>query len=252
MNAMNHDLIATMLLGVLCFVLLVAAVFVFLALRWRRLDTTGKEAENAEPGGRLPTRERRGLQEWHRPKSWLAIRSGNPLAVQAALALHNPQPCSWAEGLQSGHERALFVSAPVAGWILVLGGALPEPAGDVDICFRFLTDLSRQLGEVQFFSSNPMLGHHAWARLSQGRVLRAYAWAGTTLWNQGELTAVEAALRLQCHEYAEPEAAGFAAREEAEENAERVPLLATCWSIDPGDLDARFLAEERGILGRRK
>jgi len=33
--------------------------------------------------------------------------------------------------------------------------------------FRLLVDLSRKLGEVQFFEGNPVLNHHAWARAAR-------------------------------------------------------------------------------------
>src|SRR5438128_6883782 len=97
-----------------------------------------------------------------RPASWLAIKSRNLLAVQSALGLHNPKPCSWSEGLAG--EQKLFIAPPVNGWILVIGSGLPDPSEDVDACFRFVVDLSRKLGQVQFFSASRILHHHAWVR----------------------------------------------------------------------------------------
>jgi hypothetical protein len=182
------------------------------------------------------------------PGSWLAIRSRNPLAVQSALGLHNPKPCSWIQGL-AGEEK-LFIAPPVKGWILVIGSGLPEPSEDVDICFRFLLDLSRKLGQVQFFSASRVLHYHAWVKADGGRVVRAYAWAGKTLWLQGTQTSAENELDLKCFEYAE--AAGpavFGQPDVASFNADKVPLLAARWSIDPGRIDARFLQMERGIAG---
>src|SRR5438128_1552651 len=83
-----------------------------------------------------------------RPASWLAIKSCNLLSVQSALGLHNPKPCSWTEGLAG--EQKLFIAPAVKGWILVIGSGLPDPSEDVDACFRFVVDLSRKLGQVQF------------------------------------------------------------------------------------------------------
>src|SRR5580765_4396480 len=39
-----------------------------------------------------------------RPASWLAIKSRSVMAVQSALGLHNPKPCSWTEGL-AGEDK---------------------------------------------------------------------------------------------------------------------------------------------------
>src|SRR3954454_7790220 len=86
-----------------------------------------------------------------RPSSWLAVKSRNLAAVQAALGLHNPKPCSWQDGL-AGEEK-LFIAPPVKGWILIFGCDLPDPADDIDACFRFVVSLSRKLGHVQYFSA---------------------------------------------------------------------------------------------------
>src|SRR5688572_3750126 len=85
---------------------------------------------------------------------WLAIRTSRPHVVQAALRLTKATPCTWEEGLSAAHDRKLFISPPLGGWVLVLGAHLPEAGEDVDQCFRFLLDLSRKLGHVQYFSVN--------------------------------------------------------------------------------------------------
>src|SRR5215472_9042244 len=135
------------------------------------------------------------------PSAWLAIRSRSALAVQSALGLHNPKPCSWVEGLIG--EEKLFIAPPVKGWVLVIGTGLPDPSEDVDVCFRFLQQLSRKLGQVQFFSAGRVLHHHAWVKAEGGRILRAYAWAGKTLWSQGTCTTAEKELDLKCFDYLE-------------------------------------------------
>lgn len=185
---------------------------------------------------------------FRRPGCWLAVKSRNPLAVQAALGLHNPKRCSWSEGL-AGDGR-LFISPPVRGWILVMGSGLPDPGDDVDICFRFVVNLSRKLGQVQFFSASRVLHHHAWVRADAGRVVRAYAWAGKTLWHQGTRTAAEKELDLKCYDYAEAaERTSFSQPETVVLNVDKVPLLAARWSIDPGHVDERLLEHEQGIVG---
>lgn len=184
------------------------------------------------------------------PSRWLAIRSGDPQAVQSALGLLKPRPCSWEEGLSAVHAQKLFISPPVDGWILVMGSGLPDPAQDVDKCFHFILALSRKLDAVQFFSANRIVHHHAWVRAGQGRIQRAYAWAGKTLWNQGRMTQAEADLRLKCFGYVEAaEHSYFSQMDTATCNTERVPALAARWSVDPASLRARMPGESQGIAG---
>jgi hypothetical protein len=181
-----------------------------------------------------------------RPFSWLTVRSSNPLQVQTALSLRNPTPCSWAEGLLGEH---LFISPPISGWVLVTGADLPDPGEDIDVCYRFLMQLSRKLGRVQFFQADPVLNRHAWVSLQRGRVLRAYAWAGATLWNQGKTTPAEIRLGLHCLDYGEGADASSWEMPELAANVDRVPLLAAAWSLDPATVDGRRVAQVRGVAG---
>jgi hypothetical protein len=120
----------------------------------------------------------------------------------------------------------------------------------VDGCFRFLCDLSRKLGQVQFFQADPVLQHHAWAQLESGRVRRGYAWAGTTIWNQGVKTNAEIALGLNCFGYGEqPGSDDWALADHLVANVEKVAQLARRWSLDPAGLDQRVLAPQPGIAG---
>jgi hypothetical protein len=183
------------------------------------------------------------------PGRWLAVRSQNPQAVQAALGVQHPRACSWTDALTTPFEPRLFISPPVHGWIVVMGCDLPDPVDDIDECYKFLAGLSRKLGEVQFFSRNRAVSHHGWARLSDGKVMRAYAWAGETLWNQGAPTAAERDLKLRCLTYTEnSDVLGLAERDLLALNTERVMRLAASWSIDPTAVRGADL-ESKGIAG---
>jgi len=147
-------------------------------------------------------------------------------------------------------EEKLFIAPPVKGWILVMGSGLPEPSEDVDVCFRFLLELSRRVGQVQFFHANRVVHSHAWVKADGGRIVRAYAWAGKTLWCQGAITPTEQELGLRCFGYLEPsDPASFGQPNVAAANVEKIALLASRWSIDPGRIDTQFLQMERGIAG---
>jgi hypothetical protein len=183
-----------------------------------------------------------------RPTTWLAVRSLNPKAVQAALGLDHFAPCPWAEGMMGGH--GFFIGQPVNGWIIVTGSGLPDPGRDVDVCFYFLTGLSRKFGHVQFFQAERTLHHHAWIRVENGAVTRAYAWAGETVWNEGPKTAAETELSMKCFGYGEhPPANSWAAAEWTATNVAKVPLLAARWSLDPARIDERLRNHAGGVAG---
>jgi len=181
------------------------------------------------------------------PVCWLAVRTRNLAAVQSALGLQNPKPCSCWEGLAGG--KGIFIAPPVRGWVLVSGFGLPDPSEDVDACFRFVLDLSRKLGAVHFFRVSRAVHHHAWVKAKRGRIVRAYAWAGKTLWTQGAQTPAEEELNFKCYDYAtQPETNIAGWPEGVAENVDKVLLLAARWSLDPALVDESFL-EGRGVVG---
>ena len=185
-----------------------------------------------------------------RPTRWMAVKCSNLQKVQNALGLNNPTPCPLSEGFSRLGEHKLFISPPVKGWILVVGNSLPDVNEDVDKLFRFLMRVGHELGSVQYFSANRVLNHHAWARIENNRVYRAYAWAGETLWNQGDRTAAEKDLELKCYEYCDnPLPYPFTARDSHVANTEKVMQLAARWSIDPMTVNNQNLRASIGIAG---
>ncbi len=212
-------------------VLSTGVFFAYYAVRRAREKRAAESPDFSHPGAAASFR----LSLLEQPCRWLAIKTRNPAMVQAALKLHRATPCSWEEGLVEARENKLFISPPVSGWVFVVGVGLPEPSEDVDVCYRFLTHLSRKLGHVQFFSVNRVLNHHSWALLENGRVFRGYAWAGSALWNQGPQTSAEKELDIVCFPYASDSNA-FTSRESLSNNCDKVGQLAGRWSLDPNTL----------------
>jgi hypothetical protein len=183
------------------------------------------------------------------PRRWLAVRTQRPELVQAALGVHNARVCSWSDALAGSHEPRLFISPPLRGWVLVMGCDLPDPSDDIDSACHFVSRLSAKLGEVQFFTRVRALSHHGWVRLDRGKVVRAYVWAGETLWNQGTPSQIEQELKLRLIPYTESsETLPYGERELLATNTEKVLRLAANWSVDPTTVEPATL-EGKGIAG---
>jgi hypothetical protein len=220
----------------------------FIYCAWRRASLLNSKAPaNEFPASTSPGIETFRSSPFEQPSRWLAVKANNPAVVQAALHLNRPTSCSWEEGLAEARDDKLFISPPISGWVLVVGSGLPEPAEDVDFCYRFLTELSRKLGHVQFFSVSRVVNYHCWALVERGHIYRGYAWAGETLWNQGPLTAAERDLGMVCFGYGS-EQNPFAIREVLTANTDSVNQLAARWSVDPCAYSPAML-NGRGIVG---
>ncbi|MBG87544.1 MAG: hypothetical protein CMO80_11685 [Verrucomicrobiales bacterium] len=184
------------------------------------------------------------------PQRWVAVQGVKPEALVNAFQMEDLAECSWTEGMNVMEEQRLFVSPPIDDWILIFGESLPDPAEDIDRTYRFLNKLSIELGHTQFFSVNRALGYHAWAKLYQGATVRAYAWAGETLWNQGNPTSAELSLKMRCPDYFEHEEISWQEQHQfSHENIERVPSLASRWSIDPTSIDPKRMTPYPGFSG---
>lgn len=243
------DLVAVILLLLLAAIGGVALFFIWLArrhteaLRQEIFRSRLMTASSAEPRA-APSAIFGG------PARWLAIRSSNTPLIQSALRLRHVQPCTWEEGFATVRERRLFVTPPVDGWTLVFGGALPEAREDIDGCYRFLLALSHKLGQVQYFTIDRALNHHGWARAESGKIVRAYVWAGETLWNEGAETTTERSLAVRCLAYAEPPpASDLTFTDPAAVTTEKVAQLAAAWSLNPADLRDSRIFDAPGIAG---
>ncbi|HAB16180.1 MAG TPA: hypothetical protein DCE44_07005, partial [Verrucomicrobiales bacterium] len=120
------------LLGSLSFVF--GLTFAFFLMYRRHLRRLRREDQARERAGRASIPRRRP-GSYPLPARWVAIHTVNSVAVREALSVPSPG-IPWSEALARSKERAWFVSPPVDGWTLVIGGRLPDAAQDVDRVYR--------------------------------------------------------------------------------------------------------------------
>lgn len=254
-TAMSPDMItqvtAGLLLLLLAAVLGVALALVALVCHYRKRRRLEEEPSLAvkRPAAETGSPRRYGGSAFDGPCRWMVVKSSNVPAVLDELGLHNPRPCSWEDGLAL-LERGLFVSPPIQGWILIVGYELPDIFDDPDRCFHLIRRMSRALGQVQFFGLNRAVNHHGWVRAKDGRIVRAYAWAGETVWDQGTLSKAEADLGINCFSYGEgAEAAALTCGDLLHANTEKVLQLAARWSFDPTTVGGTLASAPQGVAG---
>lgn len=196
--------------------------------------------------------------------SWLALRTRDTVRVTQLLGLGELQRASWRGGVAAVYDDRLsadyvFVTPPVAGWTFVVGLALPQPVGArfEDTCTPLLQGMAHSFIEVQYYLSDPVLDFYAWAKLVDGRMVRAFAWSDEgVIWSKGHVSKEERSLGLRPFE-ARAAGGGAAASSGGSwgpgtsyPGEDHVMALAGMWSIDPTRLDTADTVPSLGFLGR--
>ena len=192
--------------------------------------------------------------------TWLAIRTRDTGAVIEALQLSSPQVANWSTGLGSVYDRELgeahvFISPAINGWTFVAGLPLPAPVSRrfLDKCTPLLLDLGQTFVEVQYFSSMPSIDYFAWARMIEGRVVRAFAIGDEgVIWNKGRPTKEEKAMGLKLFEFRgvrgrRGDVGGEMVMYPTEDH---LMELAAKWSLDPTALGNLALEPGLGVVAR--
>lgn len=193
--------------------------------------------------------------------AWLAVRTRDTGGVLRALDLTaDAEAANWASGLGAVYdpqlgESLVFVSPPVNGWTLVASSALPAPVSRrfVDKNIPLLLDLSKHFVEVQYFAGFPDIDFFAWARVIEGRLLRAFAINDEGLvWNKGRPTREEKAMGLKLFEVRGVRGRrGDAGGEIVLYPTERhLMQLAQKWSLDPSHLEPGSAGPALGVIAR--
>ncbi len=192
--------------------------------------------------------------------AWIAVHTTDTAGVTQTLGLSNPQPANWESGLGTIYDDRLgtshvFVSPPVDGWTFVSGLSLPAAMGDrfVDKVTPLLLELGQRYDDVQYYFSYPAIDVFAWARVTGGRLIRAFAMTDEgVVWQSGKATREEKVLGLSRFELR-------GVRERRGDTGGQIMLypteahviaLAGAWGLDPTSLDSRPAVPALGIIGR--
>jgi len=233
-------------------IFILVSVTVALAARWFAPQlAAGRVIYPTEPDSPKPFGYR---------MAWLAIRTRDTAAVVEALALVAPQPCNWNSGIGTVYdarlgERHVFLSPPVNGWTFVVGLPLPQPLGRmfVDKATPLLVDLGGRFVEVQYFMAFPPVDFFAWARMLDGRIVRAFAVGDEgVIWSKGKTTKEERMLGLKLFELRgvrdrRGDAGGPLILHPTEDH---VMQVARKWSLDPTRLEPSSAPAGLGIVAR--
>lgn len=190
--------------------------------------------------------------------AWLAVRARDPKVVMEALGIGQATPANWNSGIGTVYDEQLgeghvFISPAVNGWVFVVGLCLPYPSssGFADKFTPLMVGLGRRFAEVQYFFSYPLIDFFAWARLIDGRLVRAFAVGDEGIvMNKGRTTQEERGLGLKLFELRGVRGRKGDAGAELilHPTEEHVLRLAQRWSLDPTKLDQMSVAPALGYI----
>lgn len=189
--------------------------------------------------------------------AWVAVRTRDTARVIEVLGLRAQEQANWRTGIGTVYdarlgEAHLYVTPPINGWTFVVGQCLPQPLGGgfVDKCTPMMLDLAAKFPEAQYFLSSPAIEFYAWARVFNGKLVRAFAIGDEgIIWNKGKATPDERNLGLKLTETKNgrgrkaESAAMLVYPTEA-----HVMYLAGCWSLDPTSIASKGVDRGAGYI----
>lgn len=191
--------------------------------------------------------------------AWIAIRTRDTERVIEILRLDDVRQANWSTGLGTVYseqhgEQFIFVTPPVNGWTFIVGLPLPHPLGRsfIDKSTPLIRELGEQFIEAHYYFSYPPIDYYAWARVVDGKLIRAFAIGDEgVLWNEGKPSKEERALGLKLFELRgvrgrRGDAGGELVLYPTEEH---VMHLASKWSIDPTRLEKVPSSPALGFIG---
>ncbi len=179
--------------------------------------------------------------------AWLAIKTTDASRVAEELGLEAVETSNWRTGIGTIYDEKLsqgrvYLSPPVNGWTFVVGLSLPQPLGRnfADKCTPMLLDLAGAFPEAQYYLCYPLMDCFAWARVTDGKLVRAFAIGDEgIIWNKGKTTRDERSIGLKFAEVR-------GVKNRKADVGEPMPVypteahvmhLASCWSFDPTSLE---------------
>lgn len=190
--------------------------------------------------------------------AWLAVRTEDSAGLARLLHLDSRLVANWNSGIGTVYDDALggshvYVTPAVDGWTFVVGLGLPHPVGPafVDKLTPLLLSLGRQYPDVQYFFTYPLIDFFAWARMKDGKLVRAFAVNDEgVVWNKGRISKEERALGLRLFELRgvrerHGDAGGELVLYPTEDH---VLQIARGWGLDPTGIEAAAEVNGPGFI----
>lgn len=185
---------------------------------------------------------------------WFAVKSNDKKRIAELLKLKGIQETNWKTGIKNAYNYSVFVSPTIEKWTLVVGLDLPK--GDslesVEEIKMILIELSKELGEAQFFGTHRVVGFNCWMKAINGEIKRIYSFLGESGENIvvfGEPTDIEKKYDLIntiSNDDPNFEEEGIDYPDEG-----LTMEIAENWSVNPTKLDEIDRITELGIIGKR-
>lgn len=178
--------------------------------------------------------------------AWVAIRTIGAARVAEVLGLEAVEESNWSTGIGTIYDERLsqgrvYLTPPINGWIFVVGLSLPQPLGNgfIDKCSPMLQDLAGAFPEAQYYLCYAPMDFYAWARVADGKLLRAFAIGDEgVIWNKGKPTREEREIGLKFAEVrgVKGRKTDVGAPMPIVPTEAHVLHLASSWSLDPTTL----------------
>lgn len=171
--------------------------------------------------------------------AWYALRTNDVEEVVAAMRLKSVAQATWVEGIDAAYADKVFVTPPLDEWVLAAGWRLFYAGDSPSSVEPLLTKLSKKFGEAQYFCSYRVADAHCWALARAGKTVRAFGYLGERgeiTWKKGRATKAELELGDEVLDFPGP-------------SESDVMEVAGAWSVNPSEIETKFIEPSFGRIG---
>jgi len=108
--------------------------------------------------------------------AWLAVRDRTHRDIAGALGINVTGQQDWGAAVDFAYAGGWLITPMINSWTLAASTrAFMDEDNEMP---QRVEELSRTLGEVQYFGTHRVVDYHAWAHARDGEMVRAFAYLG--------------------------------------------------------------------------
>jgi hypothetical protein len=180
--------------------------------------------------------------------TWLTVKSDDKIKITEYFNFKETKEANWEHGIHAAYHKNIFITPPIDGWTIILGGFLGEL--ETKQVKMFLSKASKVFDECHLFSTHRVVDYYCWYLFRKGQLIRGYSFAERkTLETIGKKTSAEKEYKLPdtiLNNYSDSDWEKLDVPDE-----DMLMKIAGSWGVSPDKLSGRKDIKGLGLIAKK-